>query len=109
MVEVEVVLLAVVQQPALDGRVNQKAVQALCRVEAVLLAALGRIDGVFHGQLSHRTQYGIGAADAEARLLLYNVMYAVDVFRHVATTAEVLAKASGKAERQSMASEISLY
>jgi hypothetical protein len=36
-------------------------------------------------------------------------MYAVDVFRPVATTAEVLAMASGKAERQSMASEISLY
>ena len=89
MVKVEVVLLAGVQHPALDGRVHQQAVQALCRVEAVLLAAAGRVDGVLHGQFRHRAENGVGAADAEAGLLLYHVMHTVDVLRPVAATAEV--------------------
>ena len=100
MVKVEVVLLAGVQHPALGGCIHQQAVQVLCRVEAVLLAATGRVDGVLHGQFRHRAKNGVRAADAEPGLLLYQVMHTVDVLRTVAATAEIA---------HSMASEISLY
>ena len=89
MVKVEVVLLAGVQHPAHDGGIHQQAVQALCRVEAVLLAALSRVHGVLHGQLGQGTEHGVGAADAQAGLLLNHVMYPVDILRAVTATAEI--------------------
>jgi len=89
MVKVQVILMARNEHTAPDCCIDEQAVEPLCRVEAVVLALLGGIDDILHGQFGEDAQHGVRAADTETRTLRELSLQHVDVLGAVTAADEV--------------------